>query len=104
MKPARVRSALVVVLFLVCVSPAGSCPVCQSETGQRVRAGLFNDDFVSNLVQTLLPFPVLLGIIALIHFGVPWTTPDPRRRTPPEPSRFESAPDHPAGDPSWITE
>jgi hypothetical protein len=36
------------------------------------RANLFGADFVYNLLVTALPFPVLLGIVAVIHWGCPW--------------------------------
>ena len=52
-------------------SPAWACPLCESETGERVRAGLFSADFGYNLVVTVLPFPVFLAIVALLHFGWP---------------------------------
>src|SRR5690349_5265967 len=58
-------------MLLLGASPLRACPLCESETGERVRAGLFGADFGSNLAVTLLPFPVLLGIVALIHFGPP---------------------------------
>ena len=57
---------------VLCTSSAWACPLCESETGERVRAGIFGDDFGSNLAVTLLPFPLFLGIVALIHFGPPW--------------------------------
>jgi uncharacterized membrane protein len=69
----RVLAALIP---LVSASTALACPLCDSETGRQVRAGIFNADFVTNLVLTLLPFPVLLGLVAWIHFG---PTPDPVR-------------------------
>ncbi len=50
-------------------SSAWACPLCESETGERVRAGIFDADFGYNLAATLLPFPVLLGVAALIRFG-----------------------------------
>jgi hypothetical protein len=53
-------------------TPVRACPLCESETGQRVRAGIFNADFGHNLVVTLLPFPLFLGIIYLIYSGPPW--------------------------------
>ena len=46
---------------------AGACPVCHSETGKQVRAGLFDENFASNLFGSLLPFPIFLGIVAAIH-------------------------------------
>jgi hypothetical protein len=36
-----------------------------------VRAGIFNAEFGYNLLLTLLPFPILLGLVALIYFGLP---------------------------------
>ncbi len=50
---------------------ASACPFCGSRTGEQVKAGIFNEDFGYNLSLTLLPFPILLGIVALIHFGLP---------------------------------
>jgi hypothetical protein len=61
-------------------STAWGCPLCESETGERVRAGIFDADFGRHLLVTSLPFPVLIGIVALIHGG-----PGPRRRTGPMP-------------------
>ena len=52
-------------------SAALACPVCDTDTGQQVRAGIFDEDFARNLLLTLLPFPVLLTIVAAIHFGLP---------------------------------
>lgn len=52
-------------------SPAGACPFCNSATGEEVRSGIFNADFVRNVVATLWPFPVLLGIVGAIYLGPP---------------------------------
>jgi hypothetical protein len=68
------RAAAFAVLFgvlLVSVSATMACPVCHTETGKKVRAGIFSDEFVSNAAMTLLPFPVLIAAAALIHFGPP---------------------------------
>jgi hypothetical protein len=54
-------------------SPALACPLCDSETGQQVRAGIFDAQFGYNALVTGLPFPILLAIVALIHFGWPWS-------------------------------
>ncbi len=70
-KKASMLTALGLVLRLG-ASPVRACPLCESETGERVRAGIFNADFGPNLVVTLLPFPLFLGIIYLIHSGPPW--------------------------------
>lgn len=58
---------------------ATACPYCDSEVGRRVSAGIFNSDFLANTFLTLLPIPVMVLIVALIHYGLPW----PTRRDPP---------------------
>ena len=50
-----------------------ACPICNTETGQQVRAGIFGDDFWSTLLVVVSPFPVLLLVIAAYHFGWPRT-------------------------------
>ncbi|MDQ3120753.1 MAG: hypothetical protein M3Q89_14500 [Verrucomicrobiota bacterium] len=42
-----------------------ACTVCNTDTGQQVRGGIFGDDFWSTLLAVALPFPVLL--LAQIH-------------------------------------
>ena len=49
-----------------------ACSLCESETGRQVRAGIFDEQFGYHLLITVLPFPVLLVITALIHFGWSW--------------------------------
>ena len=49
---------------------ASACPICHSETGKEVRAGIFDENFAFNLFGSLLPFPIFLGIVAAIH-GLP---------------------------------
>lgn len=68
--------------ILLGAAPALTCPLCESEAGQQVRAGIFNEDFGYNLLLTASPFPVLLGIVALIHFG--WPGPRATARPAPE--------------------
>lgn len=65
---------LCAVIFTVPLGPseARACPLCESETGERVRAGIFDGDFGYHLAVTLLPFPLFLGIVYLIHSGPPW--------------------------------
>jgi hypothetical protein len=50
---------------------AQACPLCDSATGQQVRAGIFSTDFITTLLTVLLPFPILLIGVALMHFGLP---------------------------------
>jgi len=56
-------------LFLA--SPLAACPVCSSETGELVRAGIFNRDFGWNAMVTLLPFPILFAVVAWLYLGSP---------------------------------
>jgi len=60
-------------LLLGSTHNAIACPYCDSEIGQDVATGIFNEDFGQNMLLTLLPIPIFLFIIAIIHFGWPWT-------------------------------
>lgn len=61
--------------LLVAAPNAMACPVCHTETGKKVRAGIFNEEFGSNAAMTLLPFLILISVVAVIHFGPPaWMT------------------------------
>lgn len=79
------RTFLVVSLMMA-GPPALGCPVCDREGGRQVRAGLFNRDFASNLLACAAPFPIFLGIVALIHGG-------PGRRPTPDSPYLEGASD-----------
>ena len=63
------RIVFLLVAMLAGAPTASACPYCDTSIGRQVRAGIFNSDFGYNLVVTLLPFPVLLAIIAVIYFG-----------------------------------
>ena len=56
---------------LTVASTARACPVCDSGTGEQVRAAILNENFAATAATVLLPFPILLGVVALIHFGWP---------------------------------
>lgn len=58
-----------------------ACPYCESEIGHQMSAGIFNEHFWTNMADLLLPISILLIIVALIHFGVPWMA----RLLPPSP-------------------
>jgi hypothetical protein len=45
-----------------------ACTVCDSETGQQVRARIFGSEFVPTLAAVMSPFPVLLLVVGLLHF------------------------------------
>jgi len=55
-----------------------ACPVCESSNGRLVRAGIVGEDLGSSLVATTLPFLVILGVTAAIHFG--WRMPRAARK------------------------
>jgi hypothetical protein len=52
-------------------SAAYSCPVCHTQTGEQVRAGIFNPSFGWDLLAMALPFPVFAGVVAWLQFGSP---------------------------------
>ncbi|HYO83730.1 MAG TPA: hypothetical protein VES20_20175 [Bryobacteraceae bacterium] len=52
-----------------------ACTVCHTDTGRQVRAGIFSSDFPLILSAMLLPFVILLAIIAVIYFGAPLSKP-----------------------------
>ena len=66
------RAGWCVVAVLLSASSTLACPFCESETGQQVKAGIFNDQFWNNVTLTLLPLFILLGIVALIYFDLSW--------------------------------
>lgn len=49
---------------------ASACPICNTATGQQVRAGIFGNDFWSTLLVVVSPFPVLL--LALAAYQYDW--------------------------------
>ena len=66
-----VKHFLFCLCTLIFTSPALACPVCDSDTGKAVRAGVFGGDFGFNLLVTVIPFVVCLGITAVIYYGFP---------------------------------
>lgn len=59
------------VALAVLGAPAIGCPVCDTAAGEQVRAGILDESFSFNLFATLLPFPILVVVVALIHFRPP---------------------------------
>lgn len=64
---------LTVACLFVAASAAPACTVCQSTTGQQVRAGILDRHFLPTLLFVALPFPILGAITALVYFGIPTT-------------------------------
>ena len=58
-------------MIIIRASAAEACPVCDTTTGQQVRAGIFDHDFGMTLLTVLAPFPVLVFVLAAMHFGLP---------------------------------
>lgn len=48
-----------------------ACPYCKSEIGEKVAAGIFNDRFWLNAAEIMLPIPLLLLVVGLLHYGFP---------------------------------
>ena len=71
------RGAATLASLLFGGAPAAACPLCDSETGERVRTGV-GDGFADHLLAAALPFAVLFAVVAFIRFA------PPRRRGPPE--------------------
>jgi hypothetical protein len=70
--PKRRNSLLVtaVALVLALAPVAGACPLCDSGTGEQVRAGIAGDSLPSAVLAVLLPFAVTAGVVAVVHFGI----------------------------------
>lgn len=51
--------------------PARACPDCPEGVRKQVRAAIFGEGFARNVGIAALPFGVLAGIVAMIHFGLP---------------------------------
>lgn len=66
--------ALLLSVMMWCTFPATACPVCDSETGDAVRQGIFDDVLASNIAAAVLPFIVLAGIVGAVHFSPDATT------------------------------
>lgn len=57
--------------------------VCETETAQQIRAGVFDGHFVSTTIAVLLPFPIFLLAGFLVHLAAArWMAP-PRATNPP---------------------
>ena len=54
---------------LVPASVASACPLCKSETADAVRAGLVDGNLAISIAATVLPFVLVLGVVACLHFG-----------------------------------
>ena len=49
--------------------PLLACPICDSPTGEQVRAGIAGDGLTIGVLATLLPFAITAAVVAVIHRG-----------------------------------
>jgi hypothetical protein len=66
--PWWIGSLVVPVLAAAC--DVWACPVCDTETGALVRAGIFDGRFVPTLLAVAAPFPVLVAAVAWLRVGL----------------------------------
>jgi hypothetical protein len=63
---ARVAGLLAALLGWLASGWALACPVCETETGRQIRAGIFDASFPRYLVISLLPFAVVTLAVVLV--------------------------------------
>ena len=91
------RTVVVLSILVFSVEPpsATACPLCESETGAQVQAGIFNEQFWMNVTLTLLPLLVLLGIVGFIYFDLSWLWKRPEAQSKDDPDiSLEGKPTH----------
>jgi hypothetical protein len=66
--PGRIAAA---VLILTPGVATNACPVCDSEQGRQVRAGVFDEGFAHNTLETIAAFPVVVGVIVALYAALP---------------------------------
>jgi hypothetical protein len=60
---------LSVLVFTISIfGEALACPVCDTETGQKIRAVIVNDHFLYRLVIIVLPITLMLGAVLAVQF------------------------------------
>lgn len=67
----KVLRCVAAMVVAACAVPALGCPVCDSDNGRQVRAGVFDEQFGWNLLKVTSPFPVLLGAVGLAYCLMP---------------------------------
>jgi hypothetical protein len=61
----------VTTLAVACTSAASACTVCDSPPAEQVRARILDGQFATTLAAVLLPFPILLAVVAVIQVACP---------------------------------
>ena len=70
MKP-PITPAVIALVAAIAHTPARACPVCDSDQGREVRAGVFDENFSLNVAQLLVVFPLTAAILVLACRCVP---------------------------------
>ncbi|STX52111.1 Uncharacterised protein [Legionella busanensis] len=65
----KVFQNLVFIFSTIATKFSLACPICLTETGQQVRDGIFNSNFVLYLFYSLLPFICFFLIIYAAYHG-----------------------------------
>jgi hypothetical protein len=61
-------AGVVIACGLSATDCASACPWCETQTAAQVRAAIFDGNFLSHAVQTVLPLVVLALIVAAVYF------------------------------------
>lgn len=84
------RLAIVLWLLIVTgIAPVDACSICRTETGEKVRQGIFGPDFWWNLSVTAVPFVVVTGIVRLLPAVLVSPRQSPRGATRFQPREVE---------------
>ena len=54
-------------LLIGTATAASACTVCDSDLGEQVRAGIFEENFWRNLFAVVAPFPAVLFAVAVVQ-------------------------------------
>ncbi len=73
----RLRVILPAAVALARPALLHACTVCHTDTGQAVRAGIFDGHFFGNALRLAAPFPIFLLAAALVSKGLPLGDPAP---------------------------
>ncbi len=63
--------AVFLVLLFAALSAAVGCPICDSPTGEAVRAEIFGSSFGRTFLEVAAPFPVLAVILYVLNRYLP---------------------------------
>jgi hypothetical protein len=55
------------ILTVVFSGVAAACPICDSEVGNQVRAGIFDESFLMHLSLVVAPFIISFVIVGILH-------------------------------------